>query len=1116
VHDDPQFAPRTLDEAPDSFGESGSPGSRLIAGDRVDRYVVETLLGEGGVASVYRVRHRALDSRHALKVLHTLGSDITERLLAEGRVQVRLRHPNIVQVQDALEAKGSPALLMEWVDGQTLAQRLVDGRLSVDEAERIFRAVVAGVGHAHREGVVHRDLKPANVLLADDGATPKVGDFGIAKHLTGSEGLMTTATGRFLGTPAYMAPEQIRDPRGVDARADIFALGVMLYELVCGRRPFVGEDVLSLLNAVNESRYDDPQTLSPELPLPVVRVIKGCLKASPAERLPSCEAILALLDDAPLRPPRAPTARVWSRGRVAAISAALVVAVGAGWSIGASDDGGARQLQVAGWERADKEPGEALALLRHAARQSRNPEAVLDMTTVDRLVARGAGVRVIRPGDQVVGLDVHGSSDRAAAGLLGGDIALFDTTTGLELRRRSGGVGRVLKFVQFDPAGDRLTLRAWLGAGRGQAPSPGRVLNAHTGEVLHTYAHGDATLGLTLSADGRFAATAGASGESSVALWDARTGAPLGRQTFEGVVRHSSLTFDATGTRLALTELIAHGPEDWEVWTRILTTPDLAPGPSIRLSSGTEPRQLRFIGEGARLVYGEAFQVGVISVAEGREEATVQADIGRLLETSPRGDRLVHRQGADLLLRRLPSLDPISYLDTEGSPAEQATFSADGAFVAVATHASVVYVFETVTGRRVRRLAGHDSLVLAARFLDPAGAQLLTGSRDGSMRLWQRAVPGSTALSVLREAESAGTLQLLAHPGRHALVRGPHVELAGGGPSFSWEAPRALLSCVQSSTDGERLLVSGGGDDNTLLFDLSQSPPTILARLPGMQQHVCALSPDGDVAVRVHRTGGISTWTEDDGAIRTATGAPEHIQDLALAPDGRLALGGTKEGELFVFDPRDPGSVRPLRSADDGWSSFGFSGDGQALIAATWQGEVAIWTRGGELRAELVGHTDGVLKARLSHDASVAVTGSWDRTARIWDGRTGRLLHVLPHPTGDVTALALSLDERTLWTGSKDHKVRVWDVKSGRLLAVHDGHTGPVRQLQALADGTARSVCTGRSLITWPAPPTGDVDASLVAGSLTNFRVCAGTDRVVPVVPFPPAESTLAPEEACE
>ena len=144
------------------------------------------------------------------------------------------------------------------------------------------------------------------------------------------------------------------------------------------------------------------------------------------------------------------------------------------------------------------------------------------------------------------------------------------------------------------------------------------------------------------------------------------------------------------------------------------------------------------------------------------------------------------------------------------------------------------------------------------------------------------------------------------------------------------------------------------------------------------------------------------------------------------------------------------------------------------------------------------------------------MTGSWDRTARIWDGRTGRLLHVLPHPTGDVTALALSLDERTLWTGSKDHKVRVWDVKSGRLLAVHDGHTGPVRQLQALADGTARSVCTGRSLITWPAPPTGDVDASLVAGSLTNFRVCAGTDRVVPVVPFPPAESTLAPEEACE
>jgi serine/threonine protein kinase len=96
VQYDPQLAPRTLDDGPDSFGETGSPSSLLVAGDVVDRYVVEALLGEGGVASVYRVRHRALESRHALKVLHTIGSDVTDRLLAEGRVQVRLRHPNIV------------------------------------------------------------------------------------------------------------------------------------------------------------------------------------------------------------------------------------------------------------------------------------------------------------------------------------------------------------------------------------------------------------------------------------------------------------------------------------------------------------------------------------------------------------------------------------------------------------------------------------------------------------------------------------------------------------------------------------------------------------------------------------------------------------------------------------------------------------------------------------------------------------------------------------------------------------------------------------------------------------------------------------------------------------
>jgi serine/threonine protein kinase len=255
-----------------------------------DKYRIEKRLGVGGMGEVYRATNEAIGRKVAVKVLHPemlRNVDIVERFMREAKAATIVRHPNVVDVLDVLTHEGVPFIVQELLVGEDLAH-YVDGhggKLSLSELCALLLPVVDAVGLAHSKGVVHRDLKPENVFLhtIEGQLIPKVLDFGISK-ITRGDSKKVTATGTAMGTPAYMSPEQIQSVGGVDARSDVWALGVILYELAAGVRPFDGETPGAMFV---QACTVDPKPLSAvnaSIPAEYAEICAKCIRRNRDER----------------------------------------------------------------------------------------------------------------------------------------------------------------------------------------------------------------------------------------------------------------------------------------------------------------------------------------------------------------------------------------------------------------------------------------------------------------------------------------------------------------------------------------------------------------------------------------------------------------------------------------------------------------------------------------------------------------------------------------------------------------------------------------------------------------------------------------------------------------
>lgn len=362
----------------------------FASGSIVGQYRICDLLGSGAGGRVFAVEHLMTGRREALKVMLHGEPDSPEaqRFLREAQLQARLDHPNIVKVHNAFREDSNLVIIMELIEGESLETRLSMGRLTLFEALDFARQALSALDYAHANGVTHRDIKPSNILIAPGGVL-KLTDFGLAKTATD---VKLTQTGALLGSPYYMSPEQVMTEPVIDARSDIYSLGVVLYEMASGQRPFEDQTPFGLMLSHLERSPQGP----PGVPQALGKVILRALAKTPEDRFQTAGAFRHAIDQALA----AKSQRIWKRPAVGAAAAAVFLT--------------------------------AVLLSKRPETAQERQEAtapVVQPSVKKRTAAANAALHSIRPASKVSTLDLSPDGRLVATGSESGDVEIWETGT---------------------------------------------------------------------------------------------------------------------------------------------------------------------------------------------------------------------------------------------------------------------------------------------------------------------------------------------------------------------------------------------------------------------------------------------------------------------------------------------------------------------------------------------------------------------------------------------------------------------------------------------------------------------------------------------------------------
>jgi len=984
---------------------------------RIGDYDLIEPIARGGMGVVYRARQISLDREVALKVL--LDSTFASpgelaRFRTEAATTAALHHPNIVVVHEVGEDAGRCFFSMDLVAGKDLAALTREGPLPARAAAELVLKTARAIQHAHERGILHRDLKPSNVLV-DASGEPHVTDFGLSKRLavTGaaSEGspadahrvLPLTLTGHVVGTPGYMSPEQAAAKRDIGPAADIYSLGALLYHLLTGRAPFVGETPMAVLRQVEEQEPVSPRLLTPSVPRDLETICRKCLAKDPQRRYASAlelsQDLQRFLNGEAIRArPVGAAERTWRWGRhrpaiagLIALSSALLLAV----------------IAVTLAARVRLEADRRLVLQK---------DYVADLRLVDLAVKEnnlgqaGALLDRWRPRDQA--RSTFGFI-RRAEDLRGFEWGYFaDLCRGDELRVLGPYEAHALR-VAFSPHGERVAGTAADGAVR--------LWEAGTGRLLGAARHSKRVMTLAFSPDDRFLATGG--DDFRLSLWDARTmrslasppplNSPLVAVAFArdggslvAVARQECLVWDLA--RNTATQRAAITPSTWFYG---VIAPDLQtvalPMPEARgVELWTIPPQVR---RGA---------VGGLGLA-----AAFSAD-GRLLATGELSGQIRVWDAGDL--------HEVATFSTRAGGIGALAWSPDGKKLASGGHDAFVRLWQFPSGEPVGTYRGHRGFVYGAAF-SPDGRRLATASTDGTFRLWDAEHGPATRANPVQK--DWGLLQ----PRGRALPIRRH----GVDSDTCWIEP-AQLSLVPIPLPAElrgtnvvvRVIDDGflvfGPDASVRRFDRAGKAVAPAMHLPHWPVFSPTTSPDGRWL----------TWKErpDEIALRRiweigSTNAAEGLGERETAwlmhtfsNDSRHLAMITPAGELLVRDLYHRRYRRGVPSLHGTPTSLSFSRDDRRLVAAWQDGIVSVWNAAdwGKPPSSLMAGTEAVWCVAFSPDGRRVAGGGDDGDVFLWDVGTRQLVAKFKAP-GNAVMLGVGFSEAgdTLFA-STPQSVCIW------------------------------------------------------------------------------------------
>ncbi|MFG0334066.1 MAG: WD40 repeat domain-containing serine/threonine protein kinase [Maioricimonas sp. JB049] len=951
-------------------------------------------LGHGAFGTVWLARDTVLGRNIALKIPVPRENETTA-LLHEAQAAATLKHPNIVSIFEVGEIDGQVFIASEYIDGPTLQDVLADGVPERAKAVNWLIAISRALHHAHEQGIVHRDVKPGNILINSQGQ-PYVTDFGLAKRISSNETI--SSEGHVMGTARYMSPEQASGwTRATDQRSDIYAIGVILFEVLTGFTPYRGNIRAVLLQKTTEDA-PSPRKLFPNIPRDLETICLKCLERDPGRRYQTASEVADELDrfqqGEPIRArPISSLARGWRwcrrRPAIAGLVAGLILSLSVGLASVTYFFQEAQQnarealeslyrsrMNLAA-EQLDK--GDFQGLQRVLDSVAANPQ-MADLRGFEWFHARHAlepYVQAVNLGQFVQDVAISPEGRLFAACGNSRQMQVWASETGEPVATIAVDVGKI-RSIDFSPADGLLAT----GASDGWV----RIWDVnHSKSPVRVVKHGPPVTLVRYSPDGSKLAVLGAKGAARV----------FGADDLETIVEIPTGLDGAQDIRFTPDgeALVVVAPEGlMRIW-------DIASRQQLRTLQGSALiSALAVSDDGASIVTGSYGGKVVFWGDQQTAQNTFEADwrIGDLefLKDSPL--LAILENNGQLLIYDTKQQLEVRKLTTHGLSSGALGRSADGRFLVVGSGDGSVKLIRT---DRVSRpdTVWHNSESRALEFL-PGGRELVAGSGDGELRLWELKAGDSSPLIEAGDDDTSSAIATLSvQPGGRLLA------VAGKGASltlFDYKSRQPVLQMDVKAAGIAHLLFSADGH---LLAVATREGPLLIYSDQNYEQPVCRIS--------------------DPGSTVTA---------IAFSPDSRhLAVAGDDGGVRLVDAHSGARTELPLQ-LDSSSYSLVYDRAGELLIIGTDSGEIQLWDlAAGAFRHVLSGHAGRVNALAVMPHRATLVSGGRDRSLRLWDLVSGEQITSLYGHDRQVFEIAISPDGKIIASGGLEGDIRLWWGKPG-------------------------------------------------------------------------------------